>query len=148
MRKYMIIKKKYIGSYGVIIEKNKIVLIRKSGGGYQGKLDLPGGGIEYQEDPVATLKREIDEEVGVIVKDYQLLDVLSNNIMWQMNTEKYEDLHHIGIIYKVKIEGNIKKEADGRDSLGSNWYSINELKRHELTPFASKTLEKLGYKLK
>ena len=53
------IKKNHIGAYGIIIKNGQIVLIRKSRGGYKGKLDLPGGGIEHQELPHETLKREL-----------------------------------------------------------------------------------------
>ena len=45
----MEIKKKRIGVYGVIIQNEKIALVRKAGGGYKGKLDLPGGGMEHKE---------------------------------------------------------------------------------------------------
>lgn len=33
------------GAYGLIIEDEKILLIRKHGGPYDNKLDLPGGTI-------------------------------------------------------------------------------------------------------
>ena len=141
-------KKQYVGSYGVILEDNKIVLIKKGRGGYKGKLDLPGGGIEDNENPVAALKREIDEEVGTIVTDYQLIDAVANKFTWLMEENIFEELHHIGIIYLAKIQGNIKREADGHDSLGSEWYKIDELEKENLTPFAIMALEKLGYKLK
>ena len=50
---------KHIGSYGLILENNKILLIKKHGGPYDGKLDLPGGTIEYGEKPEETLVREL-----------------------------------------------------------------------------------------
>ena len=34
---------KHLGAYGLIIKDEKIVLIKKVGGPYNGKLDLPGG---------------------------------------------------------------------------------------------------------
>ena len=143
-----VVKNCHIGSYGVIIENEKIVLIRKARGGYKGKLDLPGGGIEHIESPIVALHRELLEESGVIVQEEILLDVFSNNIVWEVDDELTEDLHHLGIIYQVKVIGKLKKEPDGIDSLGSNWYEINKLNSSELTPFARMTLEKLGYKLK
>lgn len=35
------IVKTHVGSYGIIIDNNKIVLVKKARGGYKGKLDLP-----------------------------------------------------------------------------------------------------------
>ena len=42
---------KQLGSYGLVINDNKILLIKKSGGPYDGKLDLLGGTIEFCESP-------------------------------------------------------------------------------------------------
>ena len=36
---------KHVGAYGLIVKDDKIVLIKKVGGPYDGKLDLPGGTI-------------------------------------------------------------------------------------------------------
>lgn len=145
----MEVKKMHVGSYGIIINDEKIVLIKKARGGYKGKLDLPGGGIEHLENPCETLKREIMEEVGVGVENYSLLDVTATNIKWEIEKDLYEDLHHIGVLYKVSVDNfNLKNDADGLDSDGANWYNISELTKDNLSPFAIYSLEKLGYKLK
>lgn len=145
----MNIKKTHVGVYGIIINDDKIALIKKARGGYKGKLDLPGGGIEHMENPFETLKRELMEEIGVEGDSYTLFDVTATNIIWEMDKDLYEDLHHIGILYEVKItEFNLKKEADGLDSEGANWYNISDLSKENLTPFAICGLEKMGYELK
>ena len=142
------IVKTHVGAYGVIIKDNKIILVKKARGGYKGKLDLPGGGIEHTESPVETLKREIMEEAGIAITNYKLLDVVATNIKWEMEPNLWEDLHHIGILYQVETnEYNLKADADGLDSNGANWYSINELKKDSLTPFAILDLKKSGYHL-
>ena len=138
---------KHIGAYGIIIKNEKIALIKKARGGYLGKLDLPGGGIEHRETPTEALFREIKEEAGVLVIDYKLLDAVSTNIVWQMDENSLEDLHHFGILYIVKVQGFLKHSPDGIDSNGANWYKINQLKKDEVTPFVTYSLEKLGYKL-
>lgn len=77
-----------------------------------------------------------------------MFSVTSSNIIWQVNSNLKEDLHHIGILYKTEIEEeNLKSDADGLDSSGANWYKIKDLKKEELTPFTIYSLEKLGYKL-
>ena len=92
------IVKTHVGAYGVIISGNKIALVRKARGGYKGKLDLPGGGIEHNELPEETLKREIMEEAGIGITNYKLLDAVATNIKWEMEPDLWEDLHHIGIL--------------------------------------------------
>ena len=66
---------KQLGAYGLIIKDGKILLIKKLGGPYDGKLDLPGGTIEFCERPEEALKRELMEEVGIEVVDYKLFDI-------------------------------------------------------------------------
>ena len=70
-------KNTHVGAYGFIIKDEKIALIKKARGGYTGLLDIPGGGIEHDETPVEALKREIMEEAGVTVSDYDLLTATS-----------------------------------------------------------------------
>lgn len=142
------IVKTHVGAYGVIIKDNKIILVKKARGGYKGKLDLPGGGMEHTELPEEALKREIMEEAGINIANYKLLDVVATNIKWEMEPNLWEDLHHIGILYTVDTnEYLLKNEADGLDSNGANWYNIAELNKKELSPFTILALEKLGYNI-
>lgn len=137
-----------IGCYGLLVNENRIVLIRKAKGAYRGKLDLPGGGIEFKESPFDTIKREIKEEVGITIKKANLIDILSYNIKWEYQDYK-EDLHHLGILYKIDFTNNsLKTTPDGRDSLGASFYEISKLTKEELSPFAIMGLEKIGYKIR
>ena len=143
------IKNTHVGAYGFIIKNDCVALIKKARGGYTGLLDIPGGGIEHIETPVEALKRELMEEAGVTVKTYKLLTATSRTFTWMMKKDLEEDLHHIGILYKVEVEEeNVKEEADGIDSNGCSYYKISELSKSELTPFTIEGLELLGYKLK
>lgn len=143
------IVKTHIGAYGIVIDNNKIALIRKARGGYKGKLDLPGGGIEHLETPEEALKRELIEEGNIDIKDFHLFNVTSVNIKWLMPNNVYEDLHHIGVLYLVTPSNDeLKADADGLDSEGCAWYEIEKIKKEELSPFTIYALEKLGYLLK
>ena len=140
-------KKTRIGAYGLIIRENEIALIKKARGGYKGLLDIPGGGIEHGESPEETLIREIKEEAGADVLNYELLDVKSNRIVWHDEIFN-EDLHQIGILYKVELKDyNLKESGDGLDSEGCSFYDIDKLSKNDITPFTLKGLELLGYKI-
>ncbi len=115
-------------------------------------MDLPGGTIEFSETPAETLERELQEEVGIVVKDYKLFDANSVSFNWQ-----YEDsiinVHHIGIFYNIlkydgKIESKVEITDKNDDSLGAEFYQINNLKKENLSKIAIVELEKLGYNLK
>ena len=137
----------HVGSYGVIIHDGKIALIKKARGGYKGLYDLPGGGIEHDETPVETLHRELMEEIGVSIVKAELLDAVSKTFKWDVNDKLIQDLHHIGILYRVEIESDeLKTDADGLDSLGGEWKDIDKVKEEDVSPFTWMALKKLGYK--
>lgn len=137
-----IVKGKHIGVYGIVIKNNKIALITKSRGGYKGKLDLPGGGMEFGESAFETLSRELMEEAGIVVNKADLFEIGTKTIKWQMDENTIEDLYHIGILYNVTDFSNeLKQEGDGIDSLGANWYPIDSLEKDNLTPFARLAIE-------
>lgn len=142
---------KHLGAYGLIIKDEKIVLIKKVGGPYNGKLDLPGGTIEWGETPEQTLIRELNEEVGIGVIKYELFDANSIVFEW-IHKEELERGHHLGIFYKVLDYNNelledIKIDEKNDDSLGAKFYEIGKLKKSELSDIANLEIEKLGYKL-
>lgn len=142
---------KHLGVYGLIIKDEKIVLIKKVGGPYNGKLDLPGGTIEWGETPEQTLIRELNEEVGIDVIKYELFDANSIIFEW-IHKEELERGHHLGIFYKILDYNNelledIKIDEQNDDSLGAKFYEIDKLKKSELSDIANLEIEKLGYKL-
>lgn len=121
----------HIGVYGIVLKENKILLIDKVGGPYNGKLDLPGGTIKLGEKPEDTLIRELKEETNIDVTKYELYDVISTKISWIHKNVK-EEINHIGIIYKVleydnKILNNIQINDANDDSKGSNFYNIDNI---------------------
>lgn len=143
---------KHLGAYGLIIEERKIVLIKKKGGPYNEKLDLPGGTIEWGETPEQTLIRELNEEVGIDVTNYELFDTNSVVLEW-MHKEELEKVHHLGIFYKILDYNNdvlekIKIDEKNDDSLGARFYEIDKLRKNELSDIAKLEIEKFGYKLK
>lgn len=137
----------HVGSYGVIIRDRKIALIKKARGGYKGLYDLPGGGIEHDETPLEALTRELMEEIRVSIVKAELLDAVSKTFKWDVNDKLIQDLHHIGILYRVEIESDeLKTDADGLDSLGGEWKDIDKVKEEDVSPFTWMALKKLGYK--
>jgi 8-oxo-dGTP pyrophosphatase MutT (NUDIX family) len=54
--------------------------VREDDGIYHCKLEFPGGGIEAGEDPLTAAVREVEEEVGIIIKstDAKFMGIYSN----------------------------------------------------------------------
>ena len=141
----------HIGVYGLVIKDDKILLIKKVGGPYDGQYDLPGGSFEFGETPEETLTRELQEEVGIKPTKYELFDAGAVLAKWYHNDDII-NVHHIGIFYLVKdYEGTIKEnvtiDEQNNDSLGATFYNIKDLKKEDLSLITILELEKLGYHL-
>jgi len=142
---------KQLGAYGLVIKNEKILLIKKHGGPYNGTLDLPGGTIEFCERPEEALIRELKEEVGIEVKKYELFDADSVAFDWQFKEDMIR-VHHTGIFFKVTeysedIKSEIEIDEKNDDSLGADFYEIANLEQKDLSRIALLELNKLGYKI-
>lgn len=146
------IEDRHIGVYGLIIKEEKILLIKKKSGPYDGKLDLPGGGIKFREKIDDALKRELKEETNLDIKEYKLFDVDSVNPDWLWDNKECKT-HHIGIFYIIdsydnEIKNSIDIDDENDDSLGAEFYDISSLTKDKLSLITILELEKLGYNLK
>jgi len=115
-------------------------LIHKARGAYQGQWDLPGGRLEFGEQPETALHREIEEETGLTHLQVMIRSAESTVLEWVYQGEP-EELHHIGMLYDVVLTAasqpdHIKKEPDGEDSLGADWFTMEQVRDLSLTPFA------------
>lgn len=115
-------------------------MIHKARGAYQGQWDLPGGRLEFGEQPETALHREIEEETGLIHLQVMIRSAESTVLEWLYQGEP-EELHHIGMLYDVVLTAasqpdHIKKEPDGEDSLGADWFTLEQVRDLSLTPFA------------
>lgn len=142
---------KHLGVYGLVIKGEEVLLIKKAVGPYKGKLDLPGGTVNFGERPNETLIREFDEETGLAITDYSLFDVDSVKFLYKEN-DKSIMVHHVGIFYKIlgyenDIKENISVDLFNDDSLGAGFYKISSLRKKDLSKIAILELEKLGYEL-
>ncbi|WP_339784986.1 NUDIX domain-containing protein [Paenibacillus sp. FSL R7-0313] len=130
----------HIGVYGLVAWEDQILLIRKARGAYQGQWDLPGGRLEFGEQPETALHREIEEETGLTHLQVMIRSAESTVLEW-VYQGKPEELHHIGMLYDVVLTtasqpDHIKKEPDGEDSLGADWFTLEQVRDLSLTPFA------------
>jgi 8-oxo-dGTP diphosphatase len=61
---------------GVVIERGKVLLSRRKKGTHlAGRWEFPGGKAEPGEDPRAALRRELEEELGILVRVGEIADV-------------------------------------------------------------------------
>lgn len=108
----------------VIVErKGRILLIQRKHAPYKGRLALPGGFLNYQQETLErTAQRELYEEVNLRVrqKDLELLCV---------NSSPYRDSRD-HVIDHVYVASNTKGTAKAKDDAGDlEWMPIEKIPR-------------------
>lgn len=101
-----------LGVYGVSINGGNILLVRQKKGPYAGKLDFPGGGIEFGESPEQALRREFVEEVAMEFDSLQLIGNLTAriNVPAALPNDSYV-FFHVGMIYRIDGCRSIREQA-------------------------------------
>ncbi|MFD1735386.1 NUDIX hydrolase [Bacillus salitolerans] len=144
---------RHIGVYGVCLSGKKLMVVKKNGGPYSYRFDLPGGSIEDRESLYDALVREMKEETGFNVRVNEQLGTFDFLVRAPYEKSKYT--HHIAIIYSVTVNGsdaeyietNIDKgnSKELNDSLGVEFISLN-YDLEECSPLVIKIIEMLKLK--
>ncbi len=96
------------------------------------------GHMDEGEEPLAALKREVKEEVGLEVTSAELL--IEEFVEWN---ECSQGVHgHYWYVYDCQVKGNPQGAKSEVKNFG--WYNKNELKHLKLEPVWKHWFEKLG----
>ena len=121
-----------VGAVGAVFDEQGRVLLVEHVFRTDFPWGLPGGWIERGEDPRRTVKREIQEELGLSVEVGPLL--LSEQIgMARRSTHP----RHLGLAYCCRLTGGIWNPTS--EVLSVEWTRPDEI-RHELAPFQQKAV--------
>ncbi len=114
-----------VAAYGLIAYEKKILLCRLSSyiPNNEGYWTLPGGGLDFGEDPSDAMTREVEEETGLLVRSDGLAAIDSITLE---DDKKY--FHGIRIIYHAKqLGGSLRNEQNGSTDLCA-WWTFEEAK--------------------
>lgn len=96
-----------------------------------------GGHIDFRENAIHALRREVREESGLKVTKHKLLfeqEIDRNRCIMGFNI-------HYWYLFDCKVTGKIKKDFLEAKSIG--WYSVDEIKKLKLEPIWRYWLKKL-----
>ena len=98
---------------------------------------LPGGGIEFGEQPADAVVREVEEETGYRVAIDELLTVVSvQRVIHRKNLDQPINYHAIRVIYRVNVvSGELRYETDNSTDEAA-WCHAADLDRMRLTDVA------------
>jgi mutator protein MutT len=114
----------------IIREDEKVLLLRRSTGrpSILGKYELPGGKLEYGEQPEDALVRYIKDEAGLVTRTAQLFDVMT------YIDHDDRDLQYVLILYLVSLESAKVEMSANYDRY--IWKKMIDVQQDELTESA------------
>ncbi len=125
---------RFLVSNGAVIkeEEKELLLVRRKSEGDEklhGRWELPGGRIDFGENPEETAVREVNEETGYEVSNPELFrDVFS----YLLEYEK-KRIHVLITVYLCRLEGGEKDLSDQKIS-DIGWFTDEELKKIDTIP--------------
>jgi 8-oxo-dGTP diphosphatase len=133
-----------LAAYAWVERGDAVLLCRIAGPDVAaGQWTLPGGGLEFGEDPVDGVLRELREETGLLGTVGQLLGVRSAILEPEM-TKRGDRLHVVGVLYRVEAqEADLVMELDGSTDLAA-WIPFTELDALPAVPLIGWARERAG----
>ena len=107
----------------VVVDGDKILLVKRGRPPHQGEWALPGGFVEYGETVESAAKREVQEETGIAINLSAILGIYSD-------PERDPRGHTVSIVFVGKMVGGQLQGGD--DAANARWYEINGPREEQL----------------
>jgi 8-oxo-dGTP diphosphatase len=108
---------------GLFVKEGKILLLKEPLG-LSGQWELPGGGLSFGEDIYAGLKREIEEETGLKIKNISERPLYVWTWRFE-NTKNMDWYYSLVLAYRIDLESLDFKATDECEDIG--FFSPKEL---------------------
>lgn len=122
----------------IIIENNQILLVRRGSEPSKGRWSIPGGRVEWGESLVDAVKREVNEETGLLIEPGNIAGVY-DLIIPDGDEIRY---HYVIIDYYAKQVGG--KLAANDDAAEVRWVPISQLESYNLAEHLRDRLKEMS----
>jgi 8-oxo-dGTP diphosphatase len=126
-----------VGVGAVIIDRGRVLLVKRGSPPLLGEWSLPGGVVELGETLRAATEREALEETGLIVKADEVVEVLDRIIPGKDGAPQY---HYVLIDFLCSVLGGEMRA--GGDAADARWADESELKKYKLERAALQVIRK------
>jgi len=121
----------------IIIEDNRVVLVKRGHAPLLGKWSIPGGVLEVGETLRKAVVREAREETGLTIEPGELLGVFERVVPDEHGRMRY---HYVLIDFLCRrVTGNL---AAADDAQGAQWFLQEELAGLELAAETEEVIRK------
>ena len=125
--------KQQLGVYGVYVDKEKLLVVKKTRGPYINRFDLPGGSFDPNESITDCLTRELNEEIGCKFTPNKMICTFDYLIPWKIKDNTH--LHHLAIYFEVSLPKKLEhKSIVADDTAGYELVSIDKLTESNSSP--------------
>jgi len=129
-----------VGVGGVVIERERALLIRRGGEPLKGQWSIPGGTLETGETLEQGTRREMEEETGLRVRIVELIEVFERIFREPGDPSARPRYHFIILDYLCeRLSGDARAGSDVTDIA---WVEESALASYDLTPTATRILKK------
>ncbi len=111
-----------IGVGAVILDGERVLLIRRGHEPMKGQWSIPGGALEVGESLLDGVVREVREETGLEVEPIRLIEVLDRIVR---DDDERVRFHYVLIDYLCRVTGGALCCAT--DATEARWASVKEL---------------------
>jgi 8-oxo-dGTP diphosphatase len=126
-----------VGIGGVVIYRNRVLLVRRGNPPLQGEWSIPGGMLEVGETLAEGVRREVAEETGIEVSIGDLIEVFERISRDREGRPKY---HYVILDYFCEMLGG--EARPGSDVTDVAWVSEADLEQYSLTASAVRVIHK------
>ena len=127
-----------VGVGAVVVDKGRVLVVRRGREPLKGRWSLPGGLLEVGEPLTAGVVREISEETSLIVEPVELIELL-DRIYREGDRVRY---HYVIADYLCRVVSGQLKAASDADEVRwverAEWNSLSAL---ELDPITVRVIE-------
>src|ERR1700757_3889639 len=116
-----------VGVGAIIIDEDRVVLVKRGHAPLQGKWSIPGGVLEVGETLRKAVVREVREETGLTIEPGELLGVFERVLPDEQGRMKY---HYVLIDFLCRRMSGELAAAD--DAEEARWFRREELGALEL----------------
>ncbi len=125
-----------VGVGGVVIHRNRVLLVRRGAEPLKGQWSLPGGMLELGEELEDAARRELKEETGLDVEPLAMLTVF-DRILRDKGGKRVR-YHYVIVDYVCRFRAG--RLAPASDVLDARWVRRQDLPRYQLTDKATSVI--------
>jgi 8-oxo-dGTP diphosphatase len=126
-----------VGVGAVVVDGNRVLLVRRANEPLKGEWSLPGGAVEAGEKLRAAVVREVREETGLDVEPGPIVDVLDRI---RLDPEGRARYHYVLIDFLCRVTGGILCcDTDADDAA---WVDVTSLDAYHVSESAVAVVRK------